>query len=615
MRASGGCGHHQNEGWGTHEQFRRTRVSATPSTPGTPARRVFGYLRRHRGSFIICALAFLLASVTEPLIPKLLQVALDEGFVREPTFPLWMVPASLIGLFFVRGVLGFVGQYMLSRGLTRAVLDLRRDLSAALLRADAALFTQVPSGVVVSKMVSDPQAIVAHSGNGMVTLLRDGSTALALLVYLLWLNWQLTLLSFTVFPMLFWGARLVHKRMRKVGADSYAAQNDLAGAAEDLARSWRVIRTFDAQSFEGGRFERLAHAVQKTMLKSAAAAASATPITQTVASLGVALVVTVAMLQVRGGQGTVGSFAGYIAALLLLVSRVRHLSDVSQPLVYSMVVARGCFELMDAPAEPDIGREELKQPAAGGLQFEGVFVRYPQADALALEELSFQARAGQTIAIIGSSGSGKSSIVNALLGFVPLQAGQIRLDGQDIQALTRRSLRRQFAVVSQDVVLFDASLAQNIAYALPLDPVRLAQAVKAAALEDLVASWPQGLDTLIGVNGSKLSGGQRQRVSIARALYKDAPVWIFDEATSALDSESERAIQQALLAWQGRKTMILIAHRLSTVAHADLIVVMDRGRLIEQGTHAELSQRGGAYARALALQTSAASASPTSSPP
>jgi ATP-binding cassette, subfamily B, bacterial MsbA len=269
---------------------------------------------------------------------------------------------------------------------------------------------------------------------------------------------------------------------------------------------------------------------------------------------------------------------------------------------------------MDTPPEPDAGGTELPHAAQGAIAFDGVTLRYPDAATPALETLSFDAQPGQTIAIVGASGSGKSSLVNGLLGFLQPEAGRIRLDGVPIDELTRRSLRRQFAVVSQDVVLFDASLADNIVYALPRDESRLNACVAAAALSEVAAHMAEGLETSIGVNGSKLSGGQRQRVSIARALYKDAPVWIFDEATSALDSESERAIQQALLAWQGRKTMILIAHRLSTVAHADLILVLERGRLIEQGTHAELSQSGGAYARALALQHHAAPATPGSSP-
>jgi subfamily B ATP-binding cassette protein MsbA len=331
-------------------------------------------------------------------------------------------------------------------------------------------------------------------------------------------------------------------------------------------------------------------------LKAAAAAATMSPISQLAASVGVALIVVLAMHQVRSGQGTMGEFAGYIAALLLLVSRMRHLTDVSQPIINAITVARGCFELLDCEQESTAGRE-LAAPASGRIRFESVRVRYPGQPKPVLDGLDLEIAAGSTVALVGASGGGKSTAVSTLLGFVPCEAGRILLDDEDIAGLGRASLRAQFAVVSQDVLLFDGSVAENVVYAAPLDEERVRRCLEAAELWDTVAAMEHGTATPIGTNGSRLSGGQRQRLSIARALYKDAPIWIFDEATSALDNTAERAVLATIRSWSGRRTVILIAHRLSTVQAADVIHVLEGGRVVESGSHDALLARGGAYAR------------------
>jgi subfamily B ATP-binding cassette protein MsbA len=563
------------------------------------ARRIWRYFKPQAGTLAVAVVAFVLASLTEPLIPKLLQVALDDGLLKENAFELWLVPVVLIGLFAARGLLGFVGQYMLARATSRAVLALRAELAERLLAAEASLFTRLPAGVAVSKVMSDPANIASQLGSALMTVLRDGTTALALLVYLLWLDWKLTLLAFLAVPLLVAGVRAVHKRMKRVGRDNYDANQQLAGATEDLVRGWRVIRTFGAEAFEFARFRRLAGRVQSTSLKASAAAAAMTPISQIAASIGVALIVMLAMHQVRIGAATVGSFAGYIAALLLLVSRTRHLTDVSQPIVNALTVARGCFELLDATQERDSGHK-LPGPVRGEVAFEHVRVRYPEQEAPVLDGLDLHIEAGTMVALVGSSGGGKSTLLNALLGFVPCESGRVTIDGHDIAGIGRAELRRQFAVVSQDVLLFDASVADNVVYAGTRDEARLRRCLEAAALWDAVQALPEGLQTVIGTNGARLSGGQRQRLSIARALYKDAPIWIFDEATSALDSESERKVLAALDAQRGTRTLIVIAHRLSTIQAADRIHVLAGGRVLASGTHAELLAREAVYASLVA---------------
>ena len=559
------------------------------------ARRLLAYTRPQRGRLGASVGFFLLGSAVEPIVPWLFKKLLDDGFASATqAFPLWTVPVVVIGLFMARGLFSFAGSYLLNSASSSVVLSLRRDLMAALLRADAKLFSSLSPGIAVSKVISDPIGAFGSLTGALTTILRDSTAFVFLLGYLVYLNWKLTLLAMVVLPGMVYMVRRLHKRLTRVGTLEYQSQQNLAAMVDDSTRAWRVIRTFDAGDFERHRFETEARKLRGLTVKRASASALMTPLTQVVAAIGVALILTLALWQARQGQATVGEFVSFITALLMTISPMRHLTDVSQPILNGLVVARGCFELLDTPPEKDPGTQTLSK-CSGHVSLREVTVQYDGAAQPALDGMTLEARPGQTIALVGSSGAGKTTVISALLGFVSPRSGRIELDGHDIETLTRRSLRSHFAVVSQDIVLFDGSIAENVSYAQPADEARIEHCLKAANLWDFVSSQPDGLHAHIGTNGSKLSGGQRQRLAIARALYKDSAIWIFDEATSALDTESEQVVQQSIEQWGGNKTLILIAHRLSTVRRADCIYVLSDGKVIEQGGHAELMSRSGVY--------------------
>ncbi|WP_343605819.1 lipid A export permease/ATP-binding protein MsbA [Roseateles sp.] len=638
-------------------------ASAKDTEPlGPTASRLWRFMKPHRWGLLLSVIAFVLVASTEPLIPKLLGYALGEGFNAKSTnvagfaipggapaasapaaapaastaaaasiassagvaapsasaasspsrpslaevnqnysFPIWMVPIVLIGLFAVRGLFTFCGQYMLNWTISRTVMDIRTALLQVLLRADARVYTSLQPATAVTKVVNDPQHVVTLIAGALITILRDGLPALALMGFLFFINWKLTLLSLITVPGLAFVVRKVNRRVRRMGSWAYDAQLRLVSVIEDVTRAWRVVRSFDAADYERRRFAERAREVQRSTLKTAASNAMAQPLSQLMASVGISIIVSLALYQSRVNGTGVGEFASFVAALLFMSSRLRHLSDVMQPITNALVVARGCMGLLDTPPEPDTGTRELRD-VRGDIVLQQVTLRYPGANRDALAAMDLHIPAGRTTALVGSSGAGKSSVVNLLLGFERPDSGRILLDGVPIDELTKANLRRQFAVVSQDIVLFDLSIADNIAYAQERDDARLEQVLRAAALWDFVQSLPEGLDTTVGANGSKLSGGQRQRLAIARALYKDAPVWIFDEATSALDTESERAVQQALEQWQGRKTLIVIAHRLSTIRRADCIQVLADGQVVESGDHDALMARDGVYAGMVKVQ-------------
>lgn len=567
-------------------------------------RQLVGYAKPHWRRLSLAVIFFMAGSAFEPMVPALFKKLLDSGFQAGLKYPIWVVPLVIIGLFVARGAFNFAGSYVMNSAISSVVLDLRRDLMRALLKADARLFTSISPGVAVTKVINDPQYASQSIGGALIAVLKDATTLLFLVGYLFYLNWQLTLLSMVTLPLLGLTVKLVQRRLAKVGQAQYLAQQALVSTVDDNARAWKVVRTFDAADFELRRFDEQAANHRRLTMKHVAASSLVTPTTQVVASIGVALILTLALWQASKGAATVGEFVSFITALLMAISPLRHLTDVFQPINQGLITARGSFELMNTPQEPDLGTIEMPQ-CLGEIAFDQVWLQYEGASAPALKGLDLRIGAGQTIALVGSSGAGKSTVVNTLLRFAYPTQGQITLDGQPIDDLKLASLRRHFAVVSQDIVLFDGSLAQNVAYASPegVQRDKVERCLRAANLWSYVESQPEGMDAQVGANGSRMSGGQRQRLAIARALYRDAAVWIFDEATSALDSESEAVVQRSIEDLRGNKTLILIAHRLSTIRNADTIFVMSDGQVVEQGDHTTLMERGGLYAGMVKIQS------------
>lgn len=573
-------------------------VSNNNSPSGSLIKRIkrfLPYFGNLPGTWAIVAAGAIVGAATEPLIPALLKPLLDRGF-QQGSLEIWTVPVALLLLFGVRGLAGYVSQIGLTKITNHGLQVMRRAMFNKILVAQLKLFSEQSSSALSNTVVYEVQNGSIMLVNSLLSLTRNGLTLLALTSYLFYLNWKLTLIVAAVFPAVALVMRILTRRLHRLTKANQNATDSLAYVAEENILAHRDIRLYAAQASQAERFDRLSESLRHLAMKSTVAGAAMTPMTQMLAAVALSAVISVALIQSSSSGTSVGGFVAFVTAMLMIIAPIRQLSEVSSPITRGLVaLERGLNLIESTPSETE--GSYSKSRVAGDIQFSQVSVKYAGGSALALKALDLSVKPGETVALVGASGSGKSTLVNIIPRFVDISSGQVFIDGHEVREWSLQSLRAQIAFVSQHVVMINDSIASNVALGMEIDRDKVLQCLHAANLTRLIEELPLGIDTLVGHNAMQLSGGQRQRLAIARALYKDAPILILDEATSALDTESERSVQEALQILMHDRTTLVIAHRLSTVRHADRIVVMENGEIIETGTHKDLIEKDGQYAR------------------
>ena len=579
----------------------------------TALNRLITYLRPHIGLIIGSLVAMAFVAAAETSIPALMKPLLDRGFTGQLNSKLWQVPVFLVGLAIVRSMAQFLSNYLLTRVINAVLLKLREQMFQTLLHASTTFFQKNSASNLINAVVFEVNNVLTIMGGMLISLVRDSLTVLGLMGYLIYLNWQLTLVVLIIFPIIAYIMSKINRRLRSLNREQQTLTSDLAYIVEEAAAGYRIVKVHGAQEYEMNRFLEKAERLRQFALKSAVAGGLNQPVTQLIASMALSIVLVIALMQSATEGATVGSFVAFITAMMLVISPLKHLADINQPLQRGLTAAEMIFGLMDQPLEEaEDRRANMKSldKAKGGIRFEDVGFSYEQEAGRqdALRGINLSIKPGEVVAFVGPSGGGKSTLVNLLPRFYKPSSGHIFLDDIPLEDIILADVRKQIAFVSQDVILFNDTIAANVAYGATsqdgIDRGRVIEALEAANLSALIQELPEGIDSMIGDNGNRLSGGQRQRLAIARAIYKNAPILILDEATSALDSESERQVQDALERLMAGRTTLVIAHRLSTIEHADRIVVLEHGQIIENGPHADLIKKGGLYANLHRIQFS-----------
>jgi subfamily B ATP-binding cassette protein MsbA len=564
--------------------------------------RLLHYVRPYWWAFGLAVIGMAIVAGGD-LVMAMLVIPVVNNFQHpDPVKTQWL-PLAIITVFVLRGLGSYMSEYGMAYTGHRVVFDLRRALIDKLLRLPTSYYDVTPAGVVQSRLTFDAHQLASAASGTITTAIRSSLTIAVSLGWLIYINWRLTLMTFFVLPVVGLVTRYFSRRLRRIARDVQTRSGSMTHVLEEMIGGHRIVRVFGGQDYERGRAAKAANALRTSMTKQSSASAASSPITQTLAALAVGMIIFVALGQSESGRLDLGTFASYVVMLFALLDRLKSLSGINASIQRGLAASESLFSLLDREEEPDSGSVVLER-ARGEIRFDHLFLRYVGTEREALTDISLTIRPGETVALVGSSGSGKTSLVNVIPRFYEPSAGRLFVDGHDVTTLTLASLRAQIALVSQDVLLFDDTIAANIAYGAlsgtPREDVERAAA--AANAIEFIRAMPQGFDTQVGENGVRLSGGQRQRIAIARAILKDAPILILDEATSALDSESERQVQAALDTLMQGRTTIVIAHRLSTIEHANRIVVLEHGRIVEQGAHGDLIARNGVYARLHRMQ-------------
>jgi subfamily B ATP-binding cassette protein MsbA len=564
--------------------------------------RLLQYVRPYWWAFGLAVLGMVVVAGGD-LVMAMLVIPIVNNFQNpDPAKTQWL-PLAVVAVFLLRGLGSFVSEYGMAYTGHRVVFDLRCALVDKLLRLPTSYYDVTPSGVVQSRLTFDAHQLASAASGTITTAIRSSLTIAVSIGWLLWINWRLTIMTFFVLPVVAVVTRYFSRRLRRIARDVQTRTGSMTHVLEEMIGGHRIVRIFGGERYERARAVRAANSLRTSMTKQSSAGAASSPITQILAALAVGMIIWFALGQSESGRLDLGTFASYVVMLFALLDRLKSLSGINAAIQRGLAASESLFGLLDREAEPDHGNVRIER-ARGEVRFDHLFLRYAGSERDALSDVTLTVRPGETVALVGSSGSGKTSLVSVIPRFYEPSAGRLFIDGHDVTTLTLASLRAQIALVTQDVLLFDDTIFANIAYGAMSGTPREAveRAAAAAHALEFIRAMPQGFDTTVGENGVRLSGGQRQRIAIARAILKDAPILILDEATSALDSESERAVQAALDTLMQGRTTIVIAHRLSTIEHADRIVVLDHGRVCEQGTHLDLLARNGIYARLHQIQ-------------
>ncbi len=572
------------------------------TSPAAVMTRLWPYIRPLLGIVALGLIAMGFVAASEAGIPMLLKPLLDHGFgAHGSASAKWIVPAAVVGLAVVRGGMQYASGYLLSYVTNKILLELRLKMFDRMINTSAGFFQRETASTIINAIVFEVNQILSVLQSVVVTLVRDSLTVIFLLGYLFILNWRLTLVIAVILPAIGWLVSKINRRLRRLNREHQLLTNELSYIVEETVGGYKVVKVHNGQKYENDRFTDMSNRLRGYSMRMTVSGGLAQPLTQFLASIALAIVITIAVVQSANDQTTVGGFVAFVTSMLLVISPLKHLIDINQPLQRGMTAAELIFGLIDEPVEPEGGGRPLER-ARGEVEFRDVSFSYGASAGPTLDSVSFKVAPGEMVALAGASGSGKTTLVNLLPRFFDPAGGAVMVDGVALTEYSLHDLRSQMAMVSQDVVLFNDTIAANVAYGQTPDRERVRAALAAANLVDVVEAMPEGMETRVGGNGMRLSGGQRQRLAIARAIYKDAPILILDEATSALDSESERHVQEALETLMKGRTTLVIAHRLSTIERADRILVMDAGKIAEQGSHAELLRLNGLYANLHRIQ-------------
>ncbi|MGC9403433.1 lipid A ABC transporter ATP-binding protein/permease MsbA [Vibrio genomosp. F10] len=577
--------------------------TTTDETTLQTFKRLWTYIRLYKAGLAVAVVALIINAVADTYMLSLLKPLLDEGFGSTGSDFLRILPVIIFGMMVIRGLSGFISTYCLSWVSGNVVMLIRRKIFHQFMHMPVSFFDKESTGALLSRITYDSEQVAGATSRALVSIVREGASIIGLLTLMFWNSWKLSLVLFIVAPFVAWGISIISKRFRKISKNMQTSMGSVSSSAEQMLKGHKVVLSYGGQEVERERFDSVSNQMRQQTMKLVAAQAVANPVIQLIASVALVAVLFLASVDSIRAELTPGTFTVIFSAMFGLMRPLKSLTNVTSEFQRGMAACQTLFSLMDLETERDKGQLDVKK-VKGLVEVDDVTFTYQGKEKPALNNVSFTIPPGKTVALVGRSGSGKSTIANLFTRFYDVDSGSIKLDGHDVRDYKLTNLRTHFALVSQNVHLFNDTIANNISYAAEEQYSRdqIEQAATLAHAMEFINNLDDGLDTIIGENGTSLSGGQRQRIAIARALLRDAPVLILDEATSALDTESERAIQAALEELQKDKTVLVIAHRLSTIEEADEILVVDEGEIIERGPHKALLAQDGAYAQLHRIQ-------------